>query len=113
VGSDRAQLKTAVPPLIAKWEPLLGVEVQRFFVQKMKTKWGSCNTAFKTIRLNTELAKKPPECLEHIVVHEMLHLIVRCHDARFTNLMDRHLPGWRLIRQTLNAAPLAHANWLY
>jgi predicted metal-dependent hydrolase len=109
----RAQLRTAVPSLIARWEPLLGVKVKRFFVQKMKTKWGSCNTGSKTIRLNTELAKKPPECLEYIVVHEMLHLIVRRHDDRFTSLMDRHLPGWRMIRQTLNATPLAHANWLY
>jgi predicted metal-dependent hydrolase len=109
----RAQLKTAVPSLIARWEPLLGVKVERFFVQKMKTKWGSCNTGSKTIRLNTELAKKPSECLEYIVVHEMLHLIVRRHDDRFISLMDRHLPGWRTVRQTLNATPLAHANWLY
>ena len=104
----RAQIKAAVPVLIAKWEPLLGVSVGRFFVQKMKTKWGSCNTASRSIRLNTELAKKPAECLEYIVLHEMVHLIVRRHDDRFTGLMDRHLPGWRLTRQTLNAAPLAH-----
>ena len=109
----RAQIKAAVPVLIAKWEPLLGVSVGRFFVQKMKTKWGSCNTASRSIRLNTELAKKPAECLEYIVLHEMVHLIVRRHDDRFTGLMDRHLPGWRLTRQTLNAAPLAHVNWRY
>jgi predicted metal-dependent hydrolase len=109
----RSELKKAVPSLIAKWEPLLGVKVERFFVQKMKTKWGSCNAESKSIRLNTELAKKPAECLEYVVVHEMAHLIVRHHDDHFTSLMNRHLPNWKLVRQTLNAAPLAHSYWTY
>jgi predicted metal-dependent hydrolase len=109
----RGQLKKAVPSFIAKWEPLMEVKVNQFFVQKMKTKWGSCNTASKTIRLNTELVKKPVECLEYIVVHEMIHLIVRNHDARFIALMDRHMPGWKVVRQMLNAAPLAHVDWKY
>jgi predicted metal-dependent hydrolase len=109
----RAQLKKAAPPLIAKWEPLMGVKVERYFLQKMKTKWGSCNVTSKSIRLNTELAKKPSECLEYIVVHEMLHLLVRRHDDKFLRLMESYLPGWRLIRQTLNEAPLAHAHWVY
>jgi predicted metal-dependent hydrolase len=109
----RSELKKAVPLLIAKWEPLLGVKVERFFVQKMKTKWGSCNAETKSIRLNTELTKKPAECLEYVIMHEMAHLIVRHHDDCFTSLMDRHLPNWKLVRQTLNAAPLAHANWTY
>jgi predicted metal-dependent hydrolase len=109
----RAQLKRAAPALIAKWEPILGVTVGRLFVQTMKTKWGSCNPVSGSIRLNTDLAKKPPECLEYILVHEMVHLIVRHHDDRFTGLMDRHLPGWRLTRQMLNAAPLAHVDWAY
>ena len=69
------QIKVAVPDLIAKWEPRMGVKVERFFVQQMKTKWGSCNPANRSIRLNTELAKKPRECLEYIVVHEMAHLL--------------------------------------
>ena len=112
-GWYRAQIKKAVPSLIAKWEPLMGVKVERFFVQKMKTKWGSCNSEAKSIRLNTDLAKKLPECLEYIVVHEMVHLLVRDHGDRFTTLMDRYLPSWRLVRQTLNEAPLAHATWAY
>jgi predicted metal-dependent hydrolase len=107
----RTELKKAAPALIVKWEPLLGVKVERFFVQKMKTKWGSCNAESKSIRLNTDLTKKPAECLEYVIVHEMAHLIVRHHDERFTNLMDRHLPNWKFIRQTLNAAPLAYTNW--
>jgi len=109
----RGQLKTAVVPLIEKWQRPLGVSVERFFVQKMKTKWGSCNDRTGTIRLNTELAKKPPECLEFIVLHEMLHLIERHHNDRFTTLMDRHMPTWRHIRQTLNEAPLGHVEWGY
>jgi predicted metal-dependent hydrolase len=109
----RGQLKKVAASLIAKWEPRMGVKVERFFVQKMKTKWGSCNAGAKAIRLNTELAKNPPECLEYIVVHEMVHLLVRRHDDRFQALMDRHLPGWKLVRQTLNAAPLAHVEWAY
>ena len=72
-GWYREQIKNAVPPLIARWETMMGVTVNRFFVQRMKTKWGSCNPAAGHIRLNTELAKKPPECLEYIVVHEMTH----------------------------------------
>jgi predicted metal-dependent hydrolase len=98
---------------IAKWEPTLGVTVERVFVQKMKTRWGSCNPACKSIRLNTELAKKPVGCLEYIVVHEMTHLLVRHHDDRFRGLMDEYLPNWSLLRQTLNSAPLAHAGWAY
>ena len=99
--------------LIGKWEPLMGVKVGRIFVQKMKTKWGSCNARSKSIRLNTELAKKPPECLEYIFVHEMVHLIVRRHDDVFSSLMDQYLPNWRLTRQRLNAEPLAHTHWAY
>lgn len=76
-----------------------------------ENKMGSCNTFSKSIRLNTELAKKAPECLEYIRVHELLHLIVRRHDDRFTGLLDRHLPQWKHARDVLNAAPLAHADW--
>jgi predicted metal-dependent hydrolase len=109
----REQVKVAVPDLIAKWEPKMGVTVDRFFVQQMKTKWGSCNPYKRSIRLNTELAKKAPQCLEYIVVHEMAHLLVRRHNDQFSNLMDRYLLNWKLLRQTLNATPLPHANWDY
>jgi predicted metal-dependent hydrolase len=109
----RAELRKAVVVVIGKWEPLMGVKVERIFVQRMKTKWGSCNAPSKSIRLNTELAKKPPECLEYIIVHEMVHLIVRRHDDVFSSLMDRYLPNWKLTRQRLNAEPLAHTHWAY
>ena len=109
----REQLKKAVPPLIAKWEPRLGVKVARVFVQKMKTKWGSCNAPRQSVRLNSDLAKKPRECLEYIVVHEMAHLLEPRHSDRFTALMDKYQPQWKHLRQTLNATPLRHETWSY
>ena len=112
-GWYREQLKKAVPPLVAKWEPLLGVKVNQFFVQRMKTKWGSCNPAAGNIRLNTELAKKPPECLEYIVVHEMTHLLEPTHNARFRALIDRFMPKWQFYLDQLNRLPVSHEDWGY
>jgi predicted metal-dependent hydrolase len=109
----REQLKKAVLLLIAKWQPLMGVTVNRVFVQRMKTKWGSCNPAARHIRLNTELAKKPPECLEYIVVHEMAHLIEPTHTRRFIALMDRFIPKWQFYREALNRLPVRHERWGY
>ncbi len=109
----REQLKTAVPLLVAKWEPLMGVKVDRFFVQRMKTKWGSCNPIVGSIRLNSELAKKPRECLEYIVVHEMAHLLQTTHNSRFIALMDQFIPNWRFYRDQLNRLPVRHENWAY
>lgn len=109
----RNEIKAAAPDLIEKWEPLLGVEVKRVFVQKMKTKWGSCNPRARSIRLNTDLAKKPRECLEYIIVHEMVHLIERHHNDRFRKYMDQFLPQWQRFQSELNSAPLAHEKWSY
>lgn len=107
----REQLRAAVPKLMVKWAPILGVKADPIFVQKMKTKWGSCNTRSRSIRLNTDLAKKPRECLEYIVVHELAHLRERNHGDRFIALMDAALPAWREIRSLLNSAPLGHEMW--
>lgn len=109
----REQVKQAVPRLIALWEPRLGVQVERFYVQRMKTRWGSCNDRARTIRLNTELAKKPSQCLEYVVVHEMVHLLARRHDERFRELMDGVMPHWETVRDELNQAPLGYATWAY
>ena len=109
----RAELRRAVPDLLAKWEPVLGVKVDRVFVQRMRTKWGSCSRTSAAIRLNTDLAKKPPECLEYIVVHEMSHLIEPTHNNRFIALMDRLMPNWRFYRQLLNRLPVRHEDWAY
>jgi predicted metal-dependent hydrolase len=107
----REKLKEAVPPLISKWEQLMGVKVKKFFVQRMKTRWGSCNHLSGNIRLNTELAKKPLECLEYIVVHEMVHLMEPSHSSRFVALMDGLMPLWRNYREELRRAPLGHEEW--
>ncbi len=109
----REQIKATVPGLIAKWELMMHVKVDRVFVQKMKTKWGGCNPAKRSIRLNTDLAKKPHEYLEYIVVHEMVHFLEHHHNERFKELMDRLMPQWRLYREVLNRSPLAHENWDY
>ena len=109
----RSQVREASIPLIAKWEKVLGVQVRRLFVQKMRTRWGTCNHRAGRIRLNTELAKKPRICLEYLVVHEMAHLLEPSHNARFIALMDRHMPAWRSIRQTLNRLPVRHEDWKY
>ena len=109
----RDQIKAAAGPLIAKWEPELGVSLRHLFVQRMKTKWGSCNPEARSIRLNTELARKPRNCLEYIVVHELAHLFEPTHNDRFVILMDQVMPQWHEIRDVLNRAPLAHEEWTY
>ena len=109
----RQQLKELIPPLIEKWQAVLGVAVAEWGVKKMKTRWGTCNIEAKRIWLNLELAKKPLKCLEYIVAHEMVHLIERNHNDRFVSILEKHLPQWRLHRQELNSAPLARETWSY
>ena len=109
----REELKAALPPLIEKWSPRIGVEVKKIYVRRMKTKWGSCTHHQGTIRLNTELAKKPRPCLEYLVVHEMVHLHEPTHNDRFVALMDEHLPNWRTTRNILNDLPVRHESWRY
>ena len=99
-------LHAEVPNIIARWESKLGVKVLGYFLQRMKTKWGSCNHRAGNIRLNTELVKKPKDMLEYVVVHEMLHLLEPTHNERFTNLLTRHWPQWAELRAELNALPL-------
>jgi predicted metal-dependent hydrolase len=109
----RQQLRDALPALLARWEPLLGVKASRVFVQRMKTKWGSCTPDSGYIRLNTDLAKKPPECLEYIVVHELVHLLEPTHNEKFVALLDLHLPHWQHWRKRLNSLPVRHEDWDY
>ena len=109
----RQHLRDVLPPLIAKWAAILDVQISGWGIKKMKTKWGACSIAARRIWLNLELAKKPFQCLEYLVVHELLHLIEPHHNERFISLLDQHLPNWRVHRQELNAAPLAHNTWSY
>lgn len=103
----KAQLHEVLPDLIRKWERKLGVRVAGYYLQRMKTKWGSCNAEKRNIRLNTELVKKPKDLLEYVVVHEMAHLLVPSHGERFVAILDRHWPQWRESREELNALPLS------
>ena len=109
----RDQLRQAVPPLIAHWEPVMGVKVGKVYVQRMKTRWGSCNPTNGSIRLNSELAKKPRECLEYLMVHEMVHLMEPTHNQHFIALMDHFMPSWQTCREILNRLPVAHECWKY
>lgn len=107
----KALLHAVVPTLIHKWEPKLGVRVSGYFLQRMKTKWGGCNHRAGHIRLNTELAKKPKDLLEYVVVHEMIHLVEFTHSERFVLLLSEHYPAWREARAELNELPLAAEVW--
>ena len=107
----KSLLHEVVPPLIHRWERKLKVNVSGYFLQRMKTKWGSCNQAAGNIRLNTELAKKPKDLLEYVIVHEMAHLIEPTHSDRFIAILEEHYPSWREARAELNELPLAAAVW--
>ena len=101
-GYYRSEVRHAAAPILAKWERHLGVVTRQMFVQRMKTKWGSCNPLIGNIHLNTDLAKKPPECLDYVVLHELAHLRERTHSAEFFALLDQGMPQWREVRRLLN-----------
>lgn len=108
---QRSLLHEVVPELIRKWESRLGVKVNGYFLQRMKTKWGSCNHRARNIRLNSELVKKPKDLLEYVVVHELLHLIEPTHSDKFLALLNKHYPAWREARAELNELPLGAEVW--
>ena len=109
----RAKLKEMIPLLITKWGKVMSVEVKEFGIKKMKTKWGTCNIEAQRIWLNLELAKKPSNCLEYIVIHEMTHLIERNHNTRFVALMNQFMPNWKEVKEELNKLPVSHTEWGY
>ncbi|SRR5712664_325427 len=103
----RARLREVAFPLIQQWQAKLGVQVAAWGIKKMRTKWGACNAAARRLWLNLELVKSPPECIEYIIVHELVHFRFRHHDERFRSVMETYLPGWRNRREHLNTIPLA------
>lgn len=107
----KSLLHDVVPPLISMWERKLKVKVTGYFLQRMKTKWGSCNHSAGNIRLNTELVKKPKDLLEYVIVHEMVHLIAPTHSDRFISILEEHYPTWREARAELNDLPLTAEVW--
>lgn len=109
----RKELKKIIPELIGKWEKRMNLKVNEWQVKLMKIKWGSCNIGKKRIWLNLELAKKPVNCLEYIIVHEMVHLLERHHNDKFLFYMETYLPNWKQLKTELNKLPVSHANWGY
>lgn len=109
----RAQLKEQLSPLINKWQNKLGVKASFIGVRRMKTKWGSCDPKTARIWLNLELAKKPTECLEYILVHELVHLLERHHNNQFIALMDKYMPKWQTYKQLLKDTSIAEEQWSY
>lgn len=107
----RQQLNELLPSLLESWQAVLGVQASHWGIKRMKTKWGSCNPTSKRLWFNLELAKKPLQCLEYIVAHELAHLLERNHTDLFKALLDRHLPEWRQHRDQLSQQPLAHEAW--
>lgn len=107
----RQLLREAALPQLARWQKTLGLPPVTLRVRRMKTRWGTCTPTRYSILLNTELAKKPLECLEYIIVHELIHFLEPNHGTGFAALMDRHLPRWRLLKKRLNRLPVAHENW--
>ncbi|MEQ8534316.1 MAG: SprT family zinc-dependent metalloprotease, partial [Imperialibacter sp.] len=112
-GWYRSELKKIVPDILARWEKKIGVQSNEYGIKKMKTKWGTCNTEAKRIWLNLELARKPVDCLEYIIVHELVHLLERSHNTRFVRYMDEFMPKWQFHRDELNRLPYSHVDWGY
>ena len=109
-GWYREELRRRAEPSLKRWQAYLGVNASGMFVQRMRTKWGSCNTSSGNIRLNTDLAKKPPECLDYVILHELAHLLIRKHSVEFFALLDHGMPQWREVRRLLNDLPLRSGN---
>lgn len=110
---NRQQLKQEIPLLLEKWQRIIGVTVNEWGIKKMKTKWGTCNIQAKRIWLNLELIKKPPHCLEYVLVHELVHLLERHHNDKFQAYMSRFMPSWRFYKEELKKSLLNHENWDY
>lgn len=109
----RQQLRDLIPKYISKLEKVMDVTVFEFCIRSMKTKWGTCNSEAKRIWLNTELAKKPIECIEYVLTHEMVHLLERHHNDRFQLYMDKFSPNWKHLREELNRSALGYVDWSY
>lgn len=109
----RNELKELISSNIEKWEKIIPVKVDDFGIKSMKTKWGTCNIEAKRIWLNLELAKKPLQCLEYIIVHEMVHLLERRHNDRFIWYLNKFMPKWKNYREELNRLPISHLDWEY
>lgn len=102
----RGLLKVEVAKQLPKWEGKTGLKASGWQTKYMTTRWGTCNTKTGKIWLNLQLAKKTPECLEYIILHELIHLTEKTHGEQFVSLMDKYMPMWRELKSTLNGQTL-------
>lgn len=109
----RSEMRKQITPLLEKWSRIMGVKVNNLSIQKMKTRWGICDPQNKKIKLNLELVKKPINCLEYVLVHEMVHLLEKKHSEEFKAKMDSFMPNWKHFKDELNQAPLSYIHWSY
>ena len=108
---QRREMKGLLPVLLEKWEPNIGVTVDEVRIRHMRTLWGSCTPGRRAIRLNLDIIRKPPICLEYVLVHEMIHILEPSHNQNFVRLMTLHMPQWRSYRDELNRLPIRHEEW--
>ena len=104
----REILKNTIPSVLEKCQKIVGIEAKEWHVKNMKTKWGTCNIEAKRIWLNLQLVKKTPECLEYIIIHELVHLLERDHSDLFKAYMDKFYPNWKTVKTRLNEQMLDH-----
>ena len=98
----RRILKTEIEQLLPKWIEITGLHPDSWQTKNMTTRWGSCNVKTRKIWFNLQLAKKPIDCLEYVILHELAHLKVKNHGEQFVAIIDCHMPNWREIRKKLN-----------
>ncbi|TGM58460.1 M48 family metallopeptidase [Leptospira adleri] len=109
----RDRLKEVSVPLIQKWTKNLKLDNVEFSIRSMKTRWGTCNPSKRKIWLNLELAKKPKDCIEFIIAHELIHILEKNHTVRFFSLLNHHYPNWKEAQEKLNRLPISHIDWDY
>ncbi|MFA6602111.1 MAG: SprT family zinc-dependent metalloprotease [Candidatus Paceibacterota bacterium] len=107
----RKELYIILDSLVTKWQKKIGVKAKSWGIKQMKTRWGTCNHNNKRILLNLELVKKPIVCIEYVVVHELIHLIEKKHNEKFTGLLAKNFPKWRSVKEELNSLILSYEEW--
>lgn len=102
----RSELKRVIPSILKQCEKRVGTQVNSCNIRNMKTRWGSCNMQTKKILINLQLVKKPIECLEYVIIHELVHLLERNHTNRFRSLVEKNCPNWKEAQNLLMELPL-------
>lgn len=102
----RTELKRVLETVFDDCRKRTGISADEAKIKKMKTRWGTCNIDSRRIWINLQLAKKPPECLEYVVIHELVHLLEKNHTNRFNALVEEYCPTWKEAKKLLSEMPL-------